>query len=410
MSSDKLMNGDLTLAGPGFMYRKPRVRPAGLQTAFAVAVVLGVSALVGVLLLQNWQLKQMLSANNKMIVSLQERNGQILDRIASLETKDKSWESNSRVEKTEPADGAFNFDAQPDPGMHRRAKRAANSLTMPFGSCPQGPPGRDGLNGRDGREGAAGPAGSPGASGSNGRDGLPGPPGPPGTCGRCNSTDNPSLMKDCDDVYKAGHTTSGLYTIKPAGASFRVYCEMEAGVGGWTVIQERFDGSVDFARDWETYKNGFGAFVGEFWLGNDKINQISNAKIYLLRIELENWSSESRYADYDRFYIEDEAAKYRLHVGAYSGTAGDGGNGLSWHDGRKFSTHDQDNDDHSSYNCATSNGGRGGWWYGACDRANLNQPYKHGGGGTHNHGIEWTPWTAHRNSIKSSVMKIRPAP
>ncbi|CAH1237871.1 ANGPTL1 [Branchiostoma lanceolatum] len=391
MSKDKLMIGDLTLAGPGFMHRKPRVRPAGLQTAFAVAVVLGVSALVGVLLVQNWQLKQMLSAYD-------ERIGQMLDRIASLETKDKSWEGNSRVEKTEPADGAFNFDAQSDPGMHRRAKRAANSLTMPFGSYPQGPPGRDGLNGRDGREGA---------SGSNGRDGLPGPPGPPGTCGRCNSTDNPPQMKDCDDVYKAGHTTSGLYTIKPAGASFRVYCEMEGGFG-WTVIQKRFDGSVDFAGGWETYKNGFGALVGEFWLGNDKINRISNAKIYLLRIELENWSSESRYADYDRFYIEDEAAKYRLHVGAYSGTAGDGGNGLSWHNGLKFTTHDQDNDIHAG-NCATSNGGRGGWWYRACDRANLNQPYKHGGGGTHNIGIQWNPWTAHRWSIKSSVMKIRPA-
>ncbi|XP_066302109.1 uncharacterized protein [Branchiostoma lanceolatum] len=129
MSTDKLVNGDLTLAGPGFMYRKPRVRPAGLQAAFAVAVVLGFSALVGVLLLQNWQLKQMLSAYN-------ERNDQMLDRIASLEvlTKDKSWEGNSRVEKAESADGFVNLEAQSDPGMHRRAKRAANSLTLPFGS------------------------------------------------------------------------------------------------------------------------------------------------------------------------------------------------------------------------------------------------------------------------------------
>eukprot|EP00058_Branchiostoma_floridae_P015259 XP_002600747.1 hypothetical protein BRAFLDRAFT_83490 [Branchiostoma floridae] len=369
MSTDKLMNGDLTLGGPVYADRRSRVRPAGLQTAFAAAVVLVVSALVAVLLLQNCQLKQLLSANDERIVSLetklQERNNQILDRIATLEvlTKDKSWEDNSRyVEKTE------------------------------------GPPGRDG------------PAGTNGQPGRDGRDGAVGPPGPPGPPEIPVPTPDPPKMKDCDDVYKAGHTTSGLYTIQPdaAGASFRVYCEMEAGVGGWTVLQKRFDGSVDFANDWVTYKNGFGALVGEFWLGNDKIYQISNEKVYLLRIDLENWSSGTVYAEYDRFYIEDEAAKYRLHVGAYSGTAGDGGEGLSYHDGHRFSTHDQDNDEESGGNCANGHGG--GWWYGACDTVNLNQPYKHGGGGSESHGIEWVRWAAHKFSIKSSVMKIRPAP
>ena len=182
---------------------------------------------------------------------------------------------------------------------------------------------------------------------------------------------------------------------------------MEAGVGGWTVLQKRFDGSVDFARDWETYKNGFGALVGEFWLGNDKIYQVSCFRKYLLRIDLENWSSETVYAEYDSFYIEDEAAKYRLHVGAYSGTAGDGGDGLSFHDGCRFSTHDQDV---SGYDCVASSGGRGGWWYEVCDLVNLNQPYKHGGGGDSGHGMQWHAWAAHRYSIKSSVMKIRPAP
>ncbi|XP_078571354.1 techylectin-5A-like [Branchiostoma floridae x Branchiostoma japonicum] len=389
MSTDKLMNGDLTLGGPVYADRRSRVRPAAVQTAFAAAVVLAVSALVTVLLLQNWQLKQLLSANDDRVVSLLEHNNQILDRIATLAvlTKDKSWEDNSRhVEKTESADGAFSPDIQSDPGMHHREKRAANSLTMPFGGCLQGPPGRDG---RDGRDGAVGP---------------PGPPGPP-------EIPDPPKMKDCDDVYKAGHTTSGLFTIQPdaAGASFRVYCEMEAGVGGWTVLQKRFDGSVDFAKDWTSYKIGFGALVGEFWLGNDKIYQISNEKVYLLRIDLENWSSETVYAEYDRFYIEDEAAKYRLHVGAYSGTAGDGGRGLSYHDGHRFSTHDQDNDDISGRDCATDHG-RAGWWYGGCDNVNLNQPYKHGGGGTDAYGIEWKAWAAHQYSIKSSVMKIRPAP
>ncbi|XP_035689781.1 ficolin-2-like [Branchiostoma floridae] len=415
MSTDKLMTGDLAIGGPVYADRRSRVRSAAVQAACAVGAILIVSALV-VLALQNWQLKQLLSANDERFVSLE-------TKLEAL-TKDKSWESNNRVESTESADGAFG----PDPGMHHRAKRAANSLTLPFGGCAQGPPGMPGLNGRDGRDGIPGPPGlcsqtgppgppgpegpkgSPGANGSDGRDGSDGLPGAPGSC-NC-SSNNVSPLRDCDDVYKAGHTTSGVYTIQPdaAGASFRVYCEMEAGVGGWTVLQKRFDGSVDFVNDWEAYKNGFGDLSGEFWLGNDKIYQISNEKVYLLRIDLENWSSETVYAEYDRFYIEDEAAKYRLHVGAYSGTAGDGGLGLSYHDGGRFSTHDQDNDDHSGSDCATNQGGRGGWWYRACDLVNLNQPYKHGGGGDNNHGIQWHAWTAHRYSIKSSVMKIRPAP
>ncbi|XP_035694627.1 ficolin-2-like [Branchiostoma floridae] len=459
MSSEKLI--DSGLGGPVHVDRRSRVRPVGLQGVLAAAVVLGVSALVVVLLLQNWQLKQCFD-------DLNQQNGQLLQRIASLEdlTKGKTLEANSGAENIESTDVVFRpgplrpaadgpeSGARPpvlsDPTDRRRAKRAANSLTLPFGGCTQGPPGkdgptgppgangRDGMPGRDGRDGPAGgvgpsgspgppgppgPSGSPGAAGppgpsgspgvvgppgSKGLDGRDGLPGTPGSCDCCRNAPNPPPIQDCDDVYKAGHNTSGIYIIQPAGSRFpfRVYCEMEDGTGGWTVIQKRFDGSVDFSRDWQTYKHGFGAPNGEFWLGNDKIYEISSAKIYRMRIDLENWSSDTVYAEYDVFYIEDEAAKYRLHIGTYSGTAGDGGRGLRHHDGRRFSTHDQDNDDHSSH-CATVHG-RGGWWYGHCDNANLNAPYKHGGGGSESHGIEWEAWAGYSFSIKSSVMKIRP--
>ena len=33
------------------------------------------------------------------------------------------------------------------------------------------------------------------------------------------------------------------------------------------VIQRRLNGGLDFDRDWEAYKEGFGDKKGEFWLG-----------------------------------------------------------------------------------------------------------------------------------------------
>lgn len=65
---------------------------------------------------------------------------------------------------------------------------------------------------------------------------------------------------------------SGPYMLSVKySTSFSVYCEQKLHSGGWIVIQNRFDGSVDFYRNWTDYKNGFGNQSGEFWLGLEKI-------------------------------------------------------------------------------------------------------------------------------------------
>ena len=86
------------------------------------------------------------------------------------------------------------------------------------------------------------------------------------------------------------------------------------------MFQKRIDGSVDFYRDWADYENGFGDLKGEFWLGLDKIQRLTSSDTFKLRVDLEDWEGEIKFAEYDMFAIGDESSKYRLSLGSYSGT------------------------------------------------------------------------------------------
>ncbi|KAM6915437.1 uncharacterized protein FYW49_010301 isoform 2-T2 [Xenentodon cancila] len=108
---------------------------------------------------------------------------------------------------------------------------------------------------------------------------------------------------DCASVYFNGVRRSGLYTVMPsmAGMPVEVYCDMDTDGGGWTVIQRRVDGSVSFDRSWRDYRDGFGDLHAEFWLGNNHIHDLSTQGDYSLRIDLEDWSIQHKYALYQSF-------------------------------------------------------------------------------------------------------------
>lgn len=143
---------------------------------------------------------------------------------------------------------------------------------------------------------------------------------PPQNKNETGVTGPPKVNKNCADLYKSGIKISGVYKIKPdALGEFEVFCDQKTDRGGWTVFQRRRDGSVDFYRAWNEYKNGFGNLNGEFWLGLDKIHRLTVHGDYKLRVDLEDFEGNKAYAEYSSFGVTSEKAKYVLSLGSYSG-------------------------------------------------------------------------------------------
>ncbi|XP_057552990.1 angiopoietin-2 isoform X3 [Hippopotamus amphibius kiboko] len=121
---------------------------------------------------------------------------------------------------------------------------------------------------------------------------------------------------DCAEAFRSGLTASGTYTLTFPNSTeeTKAYCDMETAGGGWTIIQRREDGSVDFQRTWKEYKVGFGNPSGEHWLGNEFVSQVTNQKRYVLKIHLKDWEGNEAYSLYDHFYLSSEELNYRLVV------------------------------------------------------------------------------------------------
>ncbi|KFB47584.1 AGAP011197-PA-like protein [Anopheles sinensis] len=135
---------------------------------------------------------------------------------------------------------------------------------------------------------------------------------------------------------------SGVYRIQLAANQlpFEAFCEQNSFGGGWLVIQYRFNGFLDFNRNWTEYENGFGNLNQEFWFGLEKIHQLTTQKPHELIVELKDFSQIYKYARYKEFLVGNSNEQYVLKkVGSYSGTAGDS---LQYEKGGKFYTKDRD--------------------------------------------------------------------
>ncbi|XP_036411477.1 angiopoietin-1 [Megalops cyprinoides] len=217
--------------------------------------------------------------------------------------------------------------------------------------------------------------------------------------------DEEKKFRDCADLYHAGFTKNGVYTIHIGTLETKkVYCNMESAGGGWTVIQRREDGNLDFQRTWKEYKLGFGSVSGEHWLGNEFIYLLTSQRQYSLRIELTDWDGQQAFSQYDRFHIGSEKHNYRMFLKTHTGTAGRQSS-LVIH-GADFSTKDVDND---NCMCKCSLMLTGGWWFDACGPSNLNGMYYTKGQhlGKLN-GIKWHYFKGPSYSLQATAMMIRP--
>ena len=74
---------------------------------------------------------------------------------------------------------------------------------------------------------------------------------------------------------------------------------------------------------------------------------------------------------------------------------------MRYHNGYYFSTVEADHDV-AQGNCAQE--GHGGWWYKACNWANLNGEY---GSTERNEGMNWESWGGNYVSMKATRMMIK---
>ncbi|XP_055600921.1 microfibril-associated glycoprotein 4-like [Uranotaenia lowii] len=174
------------------------------------------------------------------------------------------------------------------------------------------------------------------------------------------------LPRSCADI---PDQPSGVYQIRPEDSleTLEVFCDQDHDGGGWTVFQNRFDGSENFFRRWDDYEQGFGDLRGEFWLGLKHIHEMVRTRRHELHMVFEDFDGFGDVQKFDDFQLAGPEDDYRLvKLGSFHGTLEDA---LSFHVGWKFSTVDKDND----YSCALDMGGA--WWYSVCYKSNLNAYY-----------------------------------
>ena len=194
-----------------------------------------------------------------------------------------------------------------------------------------------------------------------------------------NCSINNTTIKTCCDI-NALAKPSAVYQMQcwcgGKWSTTSVFCDTQTADGGWTVIQRRKDGSVDFNRPWSDYEKGFGDLNGEFWYGLKSMNCLTQIGQWEMRVDFEFQNKTRSYLHYNVFKVGSATDEYPLTISGFTGITPT--DPFSGHNSIKFSTYDNDNDKHSSANCAAQIDNakdNGGWWHNNCWHINLNIKY-----------------------------------
>ena len=221
-------------------------------------------------------------------------------------------------------------------------------------------------------------------------------------------------------------SNSSLFRVSPSGGcEFKVYCDMCLADGeGWIVIQRRNSGEMAFQeKSWEDYKRGFGHYLGEYWMGLQKIHEITTSGNYELYVGFQRGGllSENDYwAVYTHFSVGGETSNYKLTISGIDQGRNNTNDQLQRHNGQSFTTYDSDNDGVRRVNCAQHSGLMfGGWWFGggdvahhstlnSCLNSDLNGQYFESGFDWGNgNGIKWKGVQPFYTSLVKTIMAIR---
>ncbi|XP_064551259.1 angiopoietin-4-like [Drosophila montana] len=177
----------------------------------------------------------------------------------------------------------------------------------------------------------------------------------------------PRLKEKYDNCPPFGNVTGAMLISVPNQQPFKVPCTEASDKYVWSIIERRLDQQLSFNRGWQEYRDGFGNFDREFFIGLEKLHLMTSSEPHKLLIRLTG-GAETKNAIYSNFKIGSENEGYPItSLGTYSGDAGDG---LRESLNQKFSTFDRDNDQVDDVNCAKDV--KGGWWLTDCGKSNLN--------------------------------------
>ena len=160
-------------------------------------------------------------------------------------------------------------------------------------------------------------------------------------------------------------------------ATANVYCDMSTDSGGWIVIQRnRINSQLNFDKNWREYEEGFGDLNKDFWAGLKLMHTLTQRGQWEMRVDYQKNDKTRCYLHYNNFSVGSASEEYPLTVGGFTGVGTDHFNYESYqHNGMKFTTLDNDNDQDSNGNCAADL--KSGWWHNNCFQINANYQPPH---------------------------------